>query len=405
MAHQDRPRTQTHRRSRRGCGNCKLRSVKCDETKPVCRRCQAYGVSCAYSSIQSLQAAGERMVTITQPRSLSYWVDRDDYLLSRFQVRTAVTVSHGRCREVFQNQVVQLARSAPYLRHAILTLVLMHDRLAFHAPTPRLSLDESDHWDRALTGFNRQLSQGFRPEEKGALLTTAAILWFLVFCHTEAYTPEDAWPLRCAAPADPAWLQINGGKEEIWRLMPSSSPDPVAEALAPGQFSPLFLGEPVGLDPSKVPLAFTRLFGLNTAFPSAECLPYRDAAVEVARALYTDRPAFTNILCFVNCLRTMTPRFKQLLLDRDPRALLLLGCWYVKVRQLGVWWMTRRAWLEGEAIWLYLARHFWDVDDIRSMLLSIQGGGTGGRKRGLSVEGVSSPHGHLSIERLADTML
>jgi hypothetical protein len=39
----------THSKSRQGCGNCKLRRVKCDEAKPGCRRCQDYGVRCSYS--------------------------------------------------------------------------------------------------------------------------------------------------------------------------------------------------------------------------------------------------------------------------------------------------------------------------------------------------------------------
>ncbi|PWY75990.1 hypothetical protein BO94DRAFT_499303 [Aspergillus sclerotioniger CBS 115572] len=404
MDHHDRPRRPAHRRSRRGCGNCKLRSVKCDETKPVCRRCLAYGVSCTYASTGPLQASVERVVTMAQPFGLSYWVDTNDFLLSRFQVRTALTVSHGRSRQVLQNEVMQLARSTPYLRHAILTLVLMHDRHALDGSRPSMNLAESDHWDRALTGFNRKMSLGFPPKETGAVLTTAAILWFLVFCHVEARTPEDAWPLRCTAAVGPAWLQINGGKEEIWRVMPSSSSDPVADALAPYQLSKLFPGEPEALDLSKVPMAFTRLFGLSTASPGVDCSPYREVAVDVAQALYMDRPVFTNILSFVNCLRTMTPRFKRLLLERDPRALLLLGCWYWKARQLGVWWMNRRAWLEGDAICLYLERHFSDIDDIHTILSFLRQGFDRGQS-GLSVEGVGSPPAHQPVGRLVDAML
>ncbi|KAF2687672.1 hypothetical protein K458DRAFT_428515 [Lentithecium fluviatile CBS 122367] len=37
-----------HGKSRKGCGNCKLRRVKCDETRPRCSKCLAYGVSCSY---------------------------------------------------------------------------------------------------------------------------------------------------------------------------------------------------------------------------------------------------------------------------------------------------------------------------------------------------------------------
>ena len=35
-----------HHKTRAGCVTCKKRRVKCDETKPECRRCQAYGTTC-----------------------------------------------------------------------------------------------------------------------------------------------------------------------------------------------------------------------------------------------------------------------------------------------------------------------------------------------------------------------
>ncbi|KAK4097029.1 hypothetical protein N658DRAFT_434849 [Parathielavia hyrcaniae] len=39
-----------HRKSCLGCGNCKLRRVKCDETEPECKNCLTYGVLCSYRS-------------------------------------------------------------------------------------------------------------------------------------------------------------------------------------------------------------------------------------------------------------------------------------------------------------------------------------------------------------------
>lgn len=40
----------SHRKSRTGCRTCKGRRVKCDETKPQCRRCQTYGIACDFIS-------------------------------------------------------------------------------------------------------------------------------------------------------------------------------------------------------------------------------------------------------------------------------------------------------------------------------------------------------------------
>ncbi|KAK7531326.1 uncharacterized protein J3D65DRAFT_111053 [Phyllosticta citribraziliensis] len=38
----------THRKSRTGCGNCKTRRIKCDETKPECVNCSKHDLRCDY---------------------------------------------------------------------------------------------------------------------------------------------------------------------------------------------------------------------------------------------------------------------------------------------------------------------------------------------------------------------
>ncbi|KAJ5758183.1 Zn(II)2Cys6 transcription factor [Penicillium nucicola] len=38
----------THRKSRMGCGNCKTRRVKCDETAPACNNCVRHSIKCDY---------------------------------------------------------------------------------------------------------------------------------------------------------------------------------------------------------------------------------------------------------------------------------------------------------------------------------------------------------------------
>ncbi|KAL1978153.1 hypothetical protein VTN31DRAFT_1012 [Thermomyces dupontii] len=41
----------SHRKSRLGCGNCKRRRVKCDETQPHCERCRKYGITCDFETL------------------------------------------------------------------------------------------------------------------------------------------------------------------------------------------------------------------------------------------------------------------------------------------------------------------------------------------------------------------
>ncbi|KAF2022026.1 hypothetical protein BU24DRAFT_363017 [Aaosphaeria arxii CBS 175.79] len=44
---------QSHNKSRTGCGRCKARRIKCDETKPECNKCTTFGAKCDYNSANS----------------------------------------------------------------------------------------------------------------------------------------------------------------------------------------------------------------------------------------------------------------------------------------------------------------------------------------------------------------
>ena len=43
----------SHKKSRGGCYNCKLRRIKCDETKPRCKKCDSFSVACNYDTKSS----------------------------------------------------------------------------------------------------------------------------------------------------------------------------------------------------------------------------------------------------------------------------------------------------------------------------------------------------------------
>jgi hypothetical protein len=148
-----------HQKSRRGCGNCKLRRikvgryifqpcedptkprVKCDESKPACKRCIAFGVSCNYdpkSSNLQLSADGAFNIEIPQrlpcspnqiiltminaslspqpmgPQDINVVHQlgvQELELLSKFQTRTIFTIGSDKSSHVFQNVGIELACS------------------------------------------------------------------------------------------------------------------------------------------------------------------------------------------------------------------------------------------------------------------------------------------------------
>ncbi|KAH9901799.1 hypothetical protein F4778DRAFT_781689 [Xylariomycetidae sp. FL2044] len=384
-----------HRKSHKGCGNCRIRSVKCDEGKPACRRCVAYGVSCTYdraAQAEQLRASMEMVISVEPDAGLPCWVDRGEQLLSRFQVRTAPTVSAGRRLKILQIGVVQLARSHPFLMHAIHALTLMHDRhlgsSASPSPSPsplsEISTTESHHWHRALASFNARLSQGCRHGEQGALLATAAILGVLSFCHVEARTPGEAWPLAPSSPLGLSWLGISAGKQEVWKLNRTGAPDPVFTALATihaddmpaasasASASAATLG---GLDACDgepiVPAELARVYHLDNPSESEGVRvrnPYLAPVTRLSRAMGPEFSVYEAVLSFVTFLATMPLDFKCLLENRDPKALLVLVLWYAKICHAGIWWLARRASIEGQAICIYLERYCHIDADMRYLL-------------------------------------
>jgi len=249
---------------------------------------------------------------------------------------------------------------------AILTLTLMHDRHLSAVSNTKLSTTEAYHWYRATYSFNKQLSRPLQAEQQAALWTTAALLGTITFCHIEARTPEEAWPLKLPSSSDLDWLRMSDGKKEVWKLTQPLKADPVFRALVAVHTNDLLPTPSTKPELKALPLEFISLYGLD-ATSTSDNNPYHAAATGLAQILDLDRP-ITTILSFLTLISTMHPDYKRLLERKDPRALLLLTCWYAKVCQLQVWWLRRRAVLEGQAICIYLERHYRHEINIQTLL-------------------------------------
>ncbi|KAH8433325.1 Zn(II)2Cys6 transcription factor domain-containing protein [Aspergillus melleus] len=86
----------THRKSRHGCRNCKLRRLKCDEAKPRCAKCRLYRVVCDYAGpstdLQLTQEFKMPPPLVATDGSSSCELDEQCLArLGRFQFRTIKT--------------------------------------------------------------------------------------------------------------------------------------------------------------------------------------------------------------------------------------------------------------------------------------------------------------------------
>lgn len=346
-------------------------------------------------------------MTPVLPPEPSYWLHPSDQILAKFQVRTAPTVSIGKRLAVYQNEVTILAPSVslhpcgsrvepllkyicyqhPFLMHAITTLTLMHDRHLSMTDSlyycPRLVVAEYFHWYRAVLLFNDRLSalRHFHGEEdiaasRVALLSTAAILWTISFSHIEARTSQEAWPLKSTSSSDLNWLRMNNGKEEIWKVTQSYRPDTVSMTLASMRTHEM-LPIPHKNDNTllnNLPPAFIRLFNLanHDSLQDDSIDPHYTIGVQVAEVVFVDCPIYVTILSFVSFVSGISSEVRGLLEAKDPRMLLALALWYAKLYQVGIWWMSRRLLLEGQAICIYLKRFLSHDADIQAVLEILQ---------------------------------
>ena len=190
----------------------------------------------------------------------------------------------------------------------------MHERYASSLDpwqTER-SAKESFHWYHGSAIFNNMLSQPVREEDKDAL-------WRVVMNDDSQQDPE---PYADVVP-------------ELNLLYP-------------------FL---------------IKIYDFDPLTPTSEHHedPYHTAASILVRLLELDCN-YSTIMYFLSFLGHMDPRYRQLLHQKDPKALLLLAWWYGKMCQYNVWWQSRRMVLEGQAICLYLEKVHPDQDDIIKLL-------------------------------------
>ncbi|PLB44802.1 hypothetical protein P170DRAFT_391185 [Aspergillus steynii IBT 23096] len=108
-------------RSKTGCRTCKLRRVKCDESKPHCQRCQSAQRVCTYTPSKKPPRPGLRMVIYTAPQaSASLAGARTGCPQTQEALNFFVHEARGRLFPVeFCHAVLRASQSEAVLGHAI----------------------------------------------------------------------------------------------------------------------------------------------------------------------------------------------------------------------------------------------------------------------------------------------
>lgn len=146
---------------------------------------------------------------------------------------------------------------------------------------------------------------------------------------------------------------MSDGKRVVWDIADPTRPESIfhplladhAKVVAPDGFAPI--------PPNALPALFYPLLNLTSSTPCEN--PYHVAASLIAQLLpreINDK----NMIQFLAFLSQLDPRYRRLLEEKDPRAMLLLVYWHSKLARFEAWWLKQRALVEGKAICIYLER-------------------------------------------------
>ncbi|KAL5385724.1 hypothetical protein DPSP01_004509 [Paraphaeosphaeria sporulosa] len=405
-------RRRPYKKSVRGCRNCKLRRVKCDETKPHCHNCSTYGVVCNYvsSNTPDLHVSAVRL----HGRSANGCGHRSDLQARHYEVTPLPSIVQttlkpivfcsdgryefrmdGRCfaglerfgakaippyswevTKIWREDVPRFAFSNPYLMHTLLAVAAAHERLHEMAEDAQRTLNETYHTARAISLFNQKLSSRLTPADYDPLWATAALLGLLSSSAIDTL-PENSWPLTTPSPSDLEWFILTDGKKAVWALTNPLRPSSVFSSVAQE-----YAAWDVPIPASGVGSIDARLASLCgiTESSSAENNPYYAGAhmLSILQALNSNaEPSTHESLEELHIKTTGTEdvayvsqhqvQHISLLKQRDKVSLVLLALWYERCEGV-CWWLDRRARTEGLAIRLFLKQNYPDDKAISELL-------------------------------------
>ena len=249
--------------------------------------------------------------------------------------------------------------------HAVLALTLMHDRYLSPTLNSKLSTTEAFHWYQTTAMFNSKLSRTVRDSERDALWATSVFLGVMTLAQIDARVPEEAWPLKSPGSMDLNWLEMSEGKKAVWKITDPLRVDSVFRPMLLENYSFLH-ASPTAVDLVSLPCGFAQLYGLD-ATSTIENNPYHGTAATLSHSLNSDSMLAT-VMGFLSVISNMRPEYTRLVKKKDSRALLLLAYWYAKVCQFHLWWLSRRALLECQAICIYLQKYHRDESEIQELL-------------------------------------
>lgn len=245
--------------------------------------------------------------------------------------------------------------------HMLLSVTLMHDtHLAYSSSSNSNTCRQAlEHWTTGSKLFNDVLSQPIHPSYRDAIWATGIFLGTASFWSVGSTDPYAVWPLKPSEPDDLSWLRVGEGKKHLWRVAQPERDDSIFCSVIKG-FScltvPQWSADEITSDPG--PHIAARV--MNTLGLTSELLddPNNVYHLPILALSRCPNVRVTNetALKFLYVMAVITEPFLKLLEERDVKAVFIMGWWYVLLAKGDLWWMSRRARVEGLAVRIWLRR-------------------------------------------------
>lgn len=270
--------------------------------------------------------------------------------------------SRARCAESSNRRYFANDTKHPFLMHMLLSVTLMHDAHLTNPSGGTITTDSCqkaiEHWNMASTLFNDVLSRPIPPSYRDAIWATGMFLGTASFWSIGSTNPYNVWPLKAPEPDDLSWLKIGEGKKHLWRLAQPLRSDSIFCGLVKGhnclsvpEWTTIETTSTSGL---RITAQVLELFGMTSS--PREChSAYYNAILALSR-FPNVKLTQENALKFLYIMAVITPELLELLEAKDMRAVFILGWWYILLTTGNLWWMCRRARVEGQAISIWLRR-------------------------------------------------
>lgn len=223
------------------------------------------------------------------------------------------------------------------------------------------------HWYQASVMHSQTLlTTDHTSSEKDAIWTAATLLLSAAFGYLESHNPASHWPNKATESGDLHWLRLSIGKKAVWDLTNPLREDSTFERLSEdvGFWNPPLPANPIL--PGTFPPAFLSLFELNDLSTIDNNLFYGPASM--LAQLLPEKCDHAYVIRFLTFPTDLNEPFCNLLVAKEPRALLLLCWWWTKVCVYESWWLSRRATVECQAICIYLERNYGNDPRIMELL-------------------------------------